>query len=265
MAYLNVNGLSFRSIDLYLSALRFAQIALGGQDPQFTQLTRLHYVKQGVRRQQPAHMRPQRLPITPTILRTLFNSWSRTPITYNKVMLWAACCLGYFAFLRSGEFTSSPSSTCTLEPSDIAVDNRSNPTYITVRLRRSKTDQFGRGTTIFVGRTHEDICPVAAVLAYLARRPGTPGPLFIFDNGAPLSRSYLVRTLRTTLTDAGIDTTGYSGHSFRIGAASAAAKAGLPDSMIQTLGRWKSAAFLSYIRIPVDRLVSTSQLMMKPV
>ena len=204
------------------------------------------------------------MPITPDILRTLLRIWSMAPVTFNKVMLWAACCLGYFAFLRSGEFTCTPGNPCSLEPSDIAVDDRENPSFITVRLRRSKTDQFGEGTTIFVGRTRSEICPVAAVLAYIARRPGTPGPLFIFDNGTPLSRSYLVKTLRSTLSDAGVDTRGYSGHSFRIGAASAAARAGLPDSMIQSLGRWKSAAFLSYIRIPVDRLVTTSQQLMSP-
>ena len=109
-----------------------------------------------------------------------------------------------------------------------------------------------------MGRTHEDICPVSAVLAYLARRPSSLGPLFIHENGAPLSRSFLVDILRTTLTDAGVDTAGYSGHSFRIGAASAAARAGVSDSMIQTLGRWRSAAFRFYIRIPVDRIVSIS-------
>ena len=108
---------------------------------------------------------------------------------------------------------------------------------------------------------HDTSTPVAAVLDYPARRPNTPGRLFILENGAPLSWAYLVKAVRETLANAGVSTTVYCGHSFRVGAASAVASAGLPDSTIQSLGHWKSSAFLSYIRLPVKHLISVSQLM----
>ena len=48
----------------------------------------------------------------------------------------------------------------------------------------------------------------------------------------------------------GLDPSRYKGHSFRIGAASYAEDRGLSDAQIRMLGRWKSNAFLRYIRVP---------------
>lgn len=63
--------------------------------------------------------------------------------------------------------------------------------------------------------------------------------------------------LRRALAAIGYPQEDYAGHSFRIGAATtAAAAAGLEDSTIQLLGRWNSAAFLSYIRTPASHAVS---------
>ena len=65
--------------------------------------------------------------------------------------------------------------------------------------------------------------------------------------------------MRSALDVIGLDQTVFSGHSFRSGAATAAAQAGLSDSTIQTLGRWNSTAFLSYIRTPRNELASITK------
>ena len=178
-------------------------------------------------------------------------------------MLWAACCLGFFAFLRSGEMTIPSADTFDpgwhLTPLDIAVDNLHQPSFMQVRLKGSKTDQTRRGVNLYVGRTlNKDLCPVAAMLSYLAIRGFNQGPLFKLQNGSPLTRQKLVDLLRTTLTAAGINPSHYSGHSFRIGAATTAAATGIGDSTIQTLGRWSSDAFTRYIRIPQQQLAQLS-------
>ena len=226
--------------------------------------SRLHYILRGIARRQPSSGRPSRLPITVDVLHLLFHAWDKKPPRYESTMLWAACTLGFFAFLRSGEFTVTQNpGVPLLKPGDVRVNSRSNPTYLTVTLRGSKTDPFGQGCTLYLGRSWSRVCPVVALLAYLAVRPSVPGPLFIHANGTPLTRSQLVASIRASLLEIGMDTSRFSGHSFRIGAASAAAQAGLPDSLIQTLGRWKSAAFLRYIRTPTDTLLSVSRALLQ--
>ena len=107
-----------------------------------------------------------------------------------------------------------------------------------------------------MGRTGNDLCPVAALTAYLAVRGGGPGPFFRTEEGRPLTRGMFVAQVKRVLTQAGIDATKYSGHSFRIGAASTAAERRIEDSTIRTLGRWESAAYLLYVR---ERLAALSQ------
>jgi len=58
----------------------------------------------------------------------------------------------------------------------------------------------------------------------------------------------LIACLHSVLFQAGFSMLGYSGHSLRIRVATTAACMGMSDSLIQTLGRWKSSAFTSYIR-----------------
>lgn len=41
----------------------------------------------------------------------------------------------------------------------------------------------------------------------------------------------------------------YAGHSFRIGAATEAARLGLGEEVIQRIGRWESQRFRSYVRL----------------
>ena len=196
-AYLHNVRLSSCSIRLYLSALRYHQIVRGFGKPPVGAFSRLHYILRGIARRQPSSGRPSRLPITVDVLHLLFHAWDKKPPRYESTMLWAACTLGFFAFLRSGEFTVTQNrGVPLLKPGDVRVNSRSNPTYLTVTLRGSKTDTFGQGCTLYLGRSWSRVCPVVALLAYLAVRPSVPGPLFIHANGTPLTRSQLVASIR---------------------------------------------------------------------
>ena len=256
-------SVSASTIRSYLSGIRFFQIRAGLADPSWNSPPKLPYVLKGIQRSHStwASTKTKRLPITPDLLLRIHALWSKSPLSFDKIMLWAAFCLGFFGFFRSGEFTQSSTHNpgeYGLTTEDVTIDSRDNPQILTVLLRKSKTDPFGAGTHIYMGRTGTTLCPVSSVLAYLAIRPRTQGPLFIFEDGTPLSKNALVSHLREALSQIGEDVKNFTGHSFRIGAATTAAAAGFNDSFIQSLGRWKSSAFLSYIRTPVKELVAAS-------
>ena len=178
-------------------------------------------------------------------------------------MLWAAALACFFGFMHTGELMGDrkdgfdPSQHLGLE--DVATDSRENPTMVQITLKKSKTDPFRQGVTIVLGATGNDLCPVQALFAYLMMRGGAPGPLLMHRDSSRLTRSYFVSKTRTALSELGYcNTNRFSGHSFRAGAATTAAAMKVEDSIIKTLGRWESAAYLLYVRIPKEELKGIS-------
>ena len=252
-----------QTIKCYLSAARHLQIEGGGGDPRVESMPLLELALRGAKREQAGAPKRTRLPITPAILAKLREVWSRTPLDPNRIMLWAACCVGFFGFLRSGELTVSetgefdPSQHLTVK--DVKIDSSDDPRCVSIRIKQSKTDPFRMGISIHLNKTDQPLCPVAALLSYLVVRGTQDGPLFQFENGTPLTRPCLVAELRKGLKSASLDPSAYAGHSFRIGAATTAAACGIPVDVIKTLGRWRSQAYQLYIRIPNPELASISR------
>ena len=108
---------------------------------------------------------------------------------------------------------------------------------------------FRRGCAIKIFKSNSSTCPHHAMDHY-RKVTGeiTPStPLYQTGRFHPLSRAAVTTTLRQLLKKAGIDHAHYSSHSFRIGAATTAAAAGLPACVIKSLGRWTSNTYLTYI------------------
>ena len=190
--------------------------------------------------------------------------WEKNAENFDNVMMWAACCICYFGFLRAGEITVPTDAAYDegqhLNFADVAVDSVLHPQILKVRIKASKTDPFRQGVDIYVGSTANELCPVSAMLAYLARRGNGKGMLFRFEDGKLLTRERFVSRVKAALTSAGVDSKPYSGHSFRIGAATAAGRQNLPAATIKTLGRWESSAYLLYVRMDRQDLAKVSKL-----
>ena len=271
VAHVAKSGLSHQTIKCYLSAIRHLQIELGGGDPHISTMPVLEHVLRGIKKEhsKKSPMSKTRLPMTPNILLKLRAIWEEEAHAFDHIMIWAACCTCYFGFLRSGEIcTPSDASydpATHLSITDIAVNSHTNTSSIAVRIKASKTDPFRQGVTIYLGATDSKLCPVKAILAYIAVRGHHQGPLFLFSDKKVLTRERFVDSVRSALCKAGLNPDLYSGHSFRIGAATVAHEKGLDDSTIMTLGRWKSNAYQRYVRIPRENLAKVSHHIASPV
>lgn len=253
--------LSHKTIKLYLCGVRHAYIEIGRGDPFLshlgTPLLRLQQVLRGVKKATAAPARP-RLPITWELLTAMGQVLQHGFFgDYWDALMLAALLLGFFAFLRCGEFTTP---TETFDPSihlaraDIqAVYNQQVVSELSVFLKASKTDPFRKGVTVHLFRMlHESLCPVKAILAFLELRDAyatyPSSPLFLLPTGRPLTRQVFLNLLSRLCRHVGVDPTHYSGHSLRIGAATTAAQRGIPDHLVQVLGRWSSSCFKLYIK-----------------
>ena len=79
----------------------------------------------------------------------------------------------------------------------------------------------------------------------LSTNPNTA--LFIFQSGDILQRKHITKLLDTFNHKITIQNKKFTGHSFRRGGATALAAKGVPDWVIQMLGRWKSDSYKKYI------------------
>ena len=265
IAFLGTQGLAPSTIESYLAGLRHFRLTT---DPSLSDPS-IHspYVNlllKGIRRTYAAKADPLvRLPVTISIMDHIKKALAKSPHSYEHRMVWAACCVGFFGFLRCSEFLAPDSGMFDTRVHLCLADLRYVPSQdqhrIELRIKASKTDQLRKGTTVSLGATNASICPVAALLDFLGVRGRTPGPLFVSESGSPLSRRLFVQKVQSALTEVGLPGKDFNGHSFRIGAATSASQAGVPETTIKILGRWNSLAYQQYIRPSGEQLASVSR------
>ena len=116
-----------------------------------------------------------------------------------------------------------------------------------ISLKRSKTDQFGLGTT--KGLPYFDnsqYCPVVSINKWIEISKINSGPLFRrFNKGSKLSENRLsdqtvALLIKNYLKIAGIESKNYSGHSLRSGFATTAAESGAEERSIMAMTGHKS-------------------------
>ena len=158
VSYLAQQGLIHQSIKVYLSAVRNLYVSMG-LHKEFSKLTpRLKLVLKGIKKEKARSAPPTGcLPVTTEIMRSIKAVLESNAAHYDNVLLWAACCLAFFGFLRCGEFMVPSQAEYDpdthLSSADVALDDKVNPSVIQVTIKQSKTDPFRLGVDLYLGRT----------------------------------------------------------------------------------------------------------------
>ena len=185
-----------------------------------------------------------RIPITIPILQSLIQSLHSVCSPYDLVLYSSMYVTMFLSFLRLGEVTDSPHN---IPFSQVLV----SPNSVTITLSTFKHHQGKPPVTISIPQSPSSpLCPVLLLTRYIHVRGSRPGPFFSKQNGQPVLPEEFRRTLSRAKSVSNQSSARITPHSFRIGAATHAASKGYTSQQIQAMGRWKSSAFVKYIRIP---------------
>lgn len=193
-----------------------------------------------------------RLPITLKILHAIIKNVSRLFISrFEQILFRAMYSLAFHALLRVGEYTVTDASAHVIQFKALTFQVKGHIILsCTINLPHYKHSLKPASLTIPKSGVSA-ICPVANLFRYCNIRGTTDGPLFLTENGTPITSRQFSRGLKISIRDLGLPSHLYTPHSFRIGGASFAQQCNYSESRIQSLGRWKSAAFRKYLRTPM--------------
>lgn len=240
IAKLHLDGLASATILTYVSALKFYckrhNVKNDLDSPQTKSILK------GARNVPLSIAGPPKNACTINQLQRLVDLAKIQYSNYEAVLICSMFSMAFFGFLRVSEYALTPAghtlkyTGCTREQGGL-----------TISLLSSKTSKQRVALTLGKFEPCSAICPVALFDAYVRMRPATASPyLFIRADKTAITSSDISRYLSELSASAGF--AGITSHSFRIGGATWAARAGWSDAAIRAHGRWHSNAFLNYVR-----------------
>ena len=227
-----------------------------------------------------------RLPLTWSILS---QGWRVVTTTVDEgVVMWLGPTLSYLLLCRASElcayadgkghpesYLTRNSLTFLSGEERLSFENRARANAVQVRFRASKSDQKREECTITRTRAAGvalDAGRLAGAFEALQElrnvHPQLPGEAPLTVRRTPsgwnvLTRTEAVAALRLMVGSSGRDPAQYALRSGRIGGATQLAAQGISELQIQRAGRWKSRAFMTYVRAAVEGADSVSAALAK--
>ena len=186
-----------------------------------------------------------RRPITRQILKGLIVAIRACSADRYQYYLYKSLyTLMYYACLRASEVISTESPEHIVQMSQVSFLTDNKSFYLSFTSYKHCSDSSFK---LIVTTTSTPDCPVKNMENYLAVRGTQPGPLYHIA-GVPLTRHQFSNTLNHCLKYLKLDPSHFNTHSFRIGRTTDMAAANVPHTTIKHIGRWKSNAFMKYVR-----------------
>ena len=234
----SVGVFAVATMERRLSAISKAHAAMGADDPTKSEIVRA--TLRGIRRTVGIRQRQARALLRDDLFAILDRLGGRPKDIRDRAML----LLGFALAARRSELVA-------LDVEDMEFTAKG----ALVTIRRSKTDQEGRGRQVAVppGRTRH--CPIAALKGWLAFAGIDGGPIFLAMNkhgdilDRRISGEAVRQTLKARLSAVGYDPEPFSAHSLRSGLVTSAAMAGASSYKIrQVTGHRTEAGLAPYLR-----------------
>jgi hypothetical protein len=203
--------------------------------------------------------------------------WPRLERMSHDDRLWlTASVIGTLGFIRGGEFmVSAKPSRPLLRSRDVFQATFAGKSAVVVKVRCPKGTwwEWSMDVRCFSPSSAHDLDPVMLLAALRRLAPAgvdfPEGPAFFTVDGKALSKVWMLARTSALLLAAGIllfDSLGRAvflrASSWRCGGVESAKAAGISDSLIMTMGRWSSNAWLAYSSVasPLDFQGATAQM-----
>ena len=239
-------GLKASTISRRLTAISVLHKAAGLDSPALDE--RVKDVFKGIKREHGSFEKGAAPLLTSTMKRMILiaREGAETEAQHKSAVRDAALLLVGYA----GAFRRSEIASLYIEDVEFVEDGA------TLLLRRSKTDQEGKGRKRALPYgSHPETCPVRNLKRWLDLLEEDEGPIFrpVDRHGnikaSALSDRSVCEVVKKRAQAAGLNQDRYSGHSLRAGLATAASAAGVSQKSIMDQGDWKSVqTVMRYVR-----------------
>lgn len=258
-------GLQSATILSYFSGFRMLHLLLGHHSP-CLRSDIVRQLLQGSTNLERAkaflHGKKRRIAVTFDLLYKLKLALftSHLPIRHRR-LIWFTATLAFMGSFRIHEIL--PRLKQSIDPttllhrdtslSNLLMDGQPNR-VLTVHLKNPKEDKLQHGVKVDIFEISGPsawMCPIHAYdsLVQDILHPNPSSPIATLPNGAHYTGADFNANLKLLLSPY-VDYTLHQvlSHSFRAGLATAMSRAGFSDDEIRQTGRWRSAAFLCYIK-----------------